>query len=164
MLPIPSPVRSAAAGADAGTAFTRAAWGKEARSRSLPPPPPSGAAIARNELGRGLTPSTFYLPPHSAEAWPDEVRLWLSLLKNSDLSPVFCVRLWWADFSIPRSADAEAFRVLRLFVSGSYSGSGGNWYGRRYALVAIARKLAVILHRMWIDGTPFSFTQPEAAS
>ena len=30
------------------------------------------------------------------------------------------------------------------------------------ALVAIARKLAVILHRMWIDATPFSFSQPEA--
>jgi len=36
--------------------------------------------------------------------------------------------------------------------------------GRKRALVAIARKLAVILHRMWIDGTPFSFTEPEAAS
>ncbi len=36
--------------------------------------------------------------------------------------------------------------------------------GRKHALVAIARKLAVILHRMWLDGTPFSFTEPEAAS
>jgi transposase len=36
--------------------------------------------------------------------------------------------------------------------------------GRKRALVAIARRLAVILHRMWIDGTPFSFTEPEAAS
>ena len=36
--------------------------------------------------------------------------------------------------------------------------------GRKRALVAIARKLAVILHHMWIDGTPFSFTEPEAAS
>ena len=36
--------------------------------------------------------------------------------------------------------------------------------GRKRALVTIARKLAVILHRMWIDGTPFSFTEPEAAS
>ena len=36
--------------------------------------------------------------------------------------------------------------------------------GRKRALVAIARKLAVILHAMWIDGTPFSFTEPEAAS
>ncbi|MGI9571073.1 MAG: transposase, partial [Desulfobulbia bacterium] len=28
--------------------------------------------------------------------------------------------------------------------------------GRRRGLVAVARKLAVIMHRMWIDGTPFS--------
>ena len=27
--------------------------------------------------------------------------------------------------------------------------------GRRHALVAVARKLAVILHRMWITNTPF---------
>jgi transposase len=33
--------------------------------------------------------------------------------------------------------------------------------GRKRALVAIARKLAVILHRMWIDGTPFCFGQVE---
>ena len=36
--------------------------------------------------------------------------------------------------------------------------------GRKRALVAIARKLAVILHAMWIDGTPFSHQAPEAAS
>jgi len=28
--------------------------------------------------------------------------------------------------------------------------------GRRRALVAVARKLAVILHRMWITNTPFN--------
>ena len=27
--------------------------------------------------------------------------------------------------------------------------------GRRRGLVAVARKLAVIMHRMWVDGTPF---------
>ena len=27
--------------------------------------------------------------------------------------------------------------------------------GRRRAVVAVARKLAVLLHRMWIDGTEF---------
>ncbi|NDR55151.1 IS110 family transposase, partial [Pseudoruegeria sp. M32A2M] len=27
--------------------------------------------------------------------------------------------------------------------------------GRRRAVVAVARKLAVLLHRMWIDGTDF---------
>ena len=35
--------------------------------------------------------------------------------------------------------------------------------GRRRGLVAIARKLAVILHRMWCDGTAFSYRAPEAA-
>ncbi|MFQ5626063.1 MAG: IS110 family transposase [Methyloligellaceae bacterium] len=36
--------------------------------------------------------------------------------------------------------------------------------GRKRALVAIARKLAVILHAMWIDGTPFSHQEPEVTS
>ncbi len=36
--------------------------------------------------------------------------------------------------------------------------------GRKHALVAVARKLAVILHVMWTDGTVFSLTEPEAAS
>jgi hypothetical protein len=31
------------------------------------------------------------------------------------------------------------------------------------ARVAVARKLAVILHRMWIDGTEFCWSAPEPA-
>ena len=33
--------------------------------------------------------------------------------------------------------------------------------GMRKAKVALARKLAVILHRMWVDGTSFIFTMPK---
>ncbi len=33
--------------------------------------------------------------------------------------------------------------------------------GIRKAKVAVARKLAVILHRMWIDGTDFQWTSKE---
>jgi transposase len=36
--------------------------------------------------------------------------------------------------------------------------------GLRKAKVAVARKLAVILHRMWIDGTEFNWSSKEAAS
>jgi transposase len=32
--------------------------------------------------------------------------------------------------------------------------------GMKKAKVALARKLAVILHRMWVDGTSFMFTAP----
>jgi transposase len=35
--------------------------------------------------------------------------------------------------------------------------------GLRKAKVAVARKLAVILHRMWIDGTEFRWSSKEAA-
>ncbi len=35
--------------------------------------------------------------------------------------------------------------------------------GLRKAKVAVARKLAVILHRMWVDGTDFNWSSKEAA-
>ena len=35
--------------------------------------------------------------------------------------------------------------------------------GLRKAKVAVARKLAVILHRMWIDGTEFNWSSKEVA-
>jgi transposase len=35
--------------------------------------------------------------------------------------------------------------------------------GQKRAKVAVARKLAVILHRMWVDGTTFRWTKAEAA-
>ena len=36
--------------------------------------------------------------------------------------------------------------------------------GLRKAKVAVARKLAVILHRMWIDGTEFNWSKKEIAA
>ena len=36
--------------------------------------------------------------------------------------------------------------------------------GLRKAKVAVARKLAVILHRMWIDGTEFCWSSKEATN
>jgi transposase len=36
--------------------------------------------------------------------------------------------------------------------------------GRRRALVAVARKLAVVLHRMWVDGSEFRLGAREAAA
>ena len=36
--------------------------------------------------------------------------------------------------------------------------------GLRKAKVAVARKLAVILHRMWIDETEFNWSKKEATA
>jgi transposase len=38
------------------------------------------------------------------------------------------------------------------------------WKGLRKAKVAVARKLAVILHRMWIDGTDFYWSKKEVTT
>jgi hypothetical protein len=34
--------------------------------------------------------------------------------------------------------------------------------GMKRAIVAVARRLAVIMHRMWVDGTEFRWTREEA--
>ena len=31
--------------------------------------------------------------------------------------------------------------------------------GHKRAVVAVARKLAIVMHRMWLDGTEFSWTR-----
>jgi len=36
--------------------------------------------------------------------------------------------------------------------------------GMKKAIVALARRLAVILHRIWVDGTEFQSTREEAAA
>ena len=36
--------------------------------------------------------------------------------------------------------------------------------GMKKAKVALARKLAVILHRMWVDGTSFAFATPKVVA
>lgn len=36
--------------------------------------------------------------------------------------------------------------------------------GKQKAIVALARRLAVIMHRMWRDGTEFRWTREEAPS
>jgi hypothetical protein len=36
--------------------------------------------------------------------------------------------------------------------------------GMRRAIVAVARRLAVILHRMWVDGTDFRWSNDPAVT
>jgi transposase len=36
--------------------------------------------------------------------------------------------------------------------------------GMRKAIVALARRLAVVMHRMWLDGTEFRWTRESMAS
>jgi transposase len=36
--------------------------------------------------------------------------------------------------------------------------------GMKKAIVALARRLAVIMHRIWVDGTEFRWTREKAAA
>jgi transposase len=36
--------------------------------------------------------------------------------------------------------------------------------GMRRAIVAVARRLAVVLHRMWVDGTEFRWSKKDSTA
>ena len=55
--------------------------------------------------------------------------------------------------------------LLTVYKNGRPEGMGmrlAKRNGLRKAQVAVARKLAVILHRMWIDGTEFNWSKKKA--
>jgi hypothetical protein len=65
-----------------------------------------------------------------------------------------------AAFLAPETVtSAQLFIPLPMAMAGSQIKSWGMRFmrtkGRRRAVVAVARKLAVFLHRMWTDGTEF---------
>jgi Transposase IS116/IS110/IS902 family len=68
-----------------------------------------------------------------------------------------------------RSALYEAAHIiLTMPVKGgwlkSWAAKLAKRAGLRKAKVALARRLAVILHRMWVDGKSFAFTAPKAVA
>ncbi len=63
--------------------------------------------------------------------------------------------LWAANIIMTRSTKPSTLKAWGSRLARSK--------GRKRALVAVARKLAVILHTMWIDGTEFCMQVQEAA-
>jgi transposase len=67
-----------------------------------------------------------------------------------------------------RSLLYEAAQVLLTRASGSWLKAWGlqlaKRRGMKRAIVATARRLSVILHRMWVDGSDFRFTRQQDAS
>ena len=55
-------------------------------------------------------------------------------------------------------------RDRRLSVLKAWGMAVAKRRGLHRAIVAVARKLAIILHRMWIDGTTFAWSQDAAAT
>jgi transposase len=61
------------------------------------------------------------------------------------------------------AANVLLSRVTRFSVLKRWGLEVAKRRGLKRAKVAVARKLAVILHRMWIDGSTFRWTKTEAA-
>ncbi len=53
--------------------------------------------------------------------------------------------------------------VRKWYTLKAWGGKFARRTGAKKAKVAVARKLAVILHRMWSDGADFSWTEPKSA-
>ncbi|CAN7692028.1 transposase [Rhizobium sp. LjRoot258] len=69
-----------------------------------------------------------------------------------------------ARFKSSRTVGAHFGLTPRRFQSGEKDNPGrishagdADVRARRRAIVAVARKIAVVLHRMWVDGTQFRF-------
>ena len=61
------------------------------------------------------------------------------------------------------AAHALMYRVRRWSAPKAWALRLAKRIGQKKARVALARKLAVILHRMWVDGTDFRWTEKAAA-
>ena len=62
--------------------------------------------------------------------------------------------------TVSRSARARRNEVIR---AGLTSAAIEKRRGMRRAIVAVARRLAVVLHRMWVDGSEFRWSKDSTA-
>ena len=61
------------------------------------------------------------------------------------------------------AASVMLTRTVRMSPLKSWGLAVAKRRGTKKARVALARKLGVILHRMWVDGTTFRWSNKEAA-
>ncbi|MXY00891.1 MAG: IS110 family transposase [Chloroflexi bacterium] len=75
--------------------------------------------------------------------------------------------------SITKAGDTGLRAALYQAATVMLNHGGNNWLkawalrtaerrGKKRATVALARRIGVVLHRMWVDGTEFRFTREEA--
>jgi len=61
------------------------------------------------------------------------------------------------------AAQSMLVRSTKLFWLKAWAMKIARYRGMRKAIVALARRLAVIMHRIWVDGTEFRWTRQVAA-
>jgi transposase len=69
------------------------------------------------------------------------------------------VMLYEAAQSMPRSKKSKKWSWLKAWAM-----QIARRRGMKKAIVALARRLAVIMHRLWVDGTEFRWTRQAAAA
>ena len=66
----------------------------------------------------------------------------------------------WRQFSHALPSDLSGASVLDIGCNGGFYAIEMKRRGAKRAKVALARKLGVVLHRMWVDETDFRFRNP----
>ena len=61
-----------------------------------------------------------------------------------------------------RGSTNYAYPRQKMVVAKGVGHAGGSRRSLRRAIVAVARRLAVVLHRMWVDGTEFRWSKDSA--
>jgi transposase len=107
--------------------------------------------------------------PTSTWLWTELKRLGLPVRRHASGEVDWTGRISKCGDAMLRSYLFEAARVLLTRVPKwsavkAWGVRLAKRNGLRKAKVAVARKLAVILHRMWIDGTEFNWSTKEIAA
>ena len=63
-----------------------------------------------------------------------------------------------------RGGPGDAVPLAEMVVAEGVGDEGCARCGARKGIVTLARRLAVVMHRMWVDGTTFRATREEAAA
>ena len=74
--------------------------------------------------------------------------------------------MWWYVFliTIPAAAFLGQIAVELIGRPMAWAIQIARRRGMKKAIVALARRLAVIMHRIWVDGTEFRWTREQAAA
>ena len=98
---------------------------------------------------------------------------WIHCVDRGDTPSIAAVcRVVHALEHLPRALRSYLYEAANVLLTRVAKGSALKAWGIRLAKrsglrkvkVAVARKLAVILHRMWIDGTEFNWSTKKAAA
>ena len=105
----------------------------------------------------------FFLPGYAPELNPDEL-VWNYMKRTGTAKRPLAKGDAMVRATLYEAANVLLSRTTRFSALKRWGLAIAKRRGMKRAKVAVARKIAVILHRMWIDGTSFRWSNQKAAA